>query len=131
MINRTANSRLQEVVDGSLCRQCRIVSDLLFLVATFGCLDVHVYVEDAVLEGDSHVQIIDDGQFQADIGVVEPTGTDILLYFQVGEEELVVEAQRDGTLGDRDVVRFDIPPDRVHLFSDGDALTSSRRVATH
>jgi len=78
-----------------------------------------------------HVQIIDDGQFQADVGVVEPTGTDILLYFQVGEEELVVEAQRDGTLGDRDVVRFDIPPDRVHLFSDGDALTSSRRVATH
>ena len=71
-----------------------------------------------------HIQITDSGRFTADVNVVEPTGTDMLLYVQIGDETLTIEAQRDGTLKNRDQISFDIPSDRVHLFASGDAITS-------
>ncbi|WP_224337804.1 ABC transporter ATP-binding protein [Haloprofundus halobius] len=77
-----------------------------------------------------HIDITETGQYHADVRVVEPTGTDILLYLEIGNVELIAEAQRDGTLKDRDELRFDIPDERVHLFSDGEALTSSRSELT-
>ena len=71
-----------------------------------------------------HIRIRESGRYTGDVEVVEPTGTDILLYVRVGGERLTIEAQRDGTLKNRESIRFDVPPERVHLFSDGIALTS-------
>lgn len=71
-----------------------------------------------------HIQLREGGRYQGAVKVIEPTGTDTLLYTQIGEEELIIEAQRDGTLKNSEFVELDIPPERVHLFSNGNALTS-------
>ena len=68
------------------------------------------------------VLINGEGPFEGHVNVVEPVGSDVIGYFNVGSAELTVQLERDGTLQETDDVSFDFPADSVHLFGDGKSL---------
>jgi ABC-type sugar transport system ATPase subunit len=62
------------------------------------------------------------GSFEGHVNVVEPVGSDVIGYLNVGSTELTVQLERDGTLQETNNVFFDFPTDSVHLFGDGRSL---------
>ena len=67
--------------------------------------------------------VIDEaGPVDATVNVVEPIGADVIAYLTVGDREITVQTERDGSLQEADAVSIALPPEAVHLFGDGEAL---------
>ncbi|MGE0314644.1 MAG: ABC transporter ATP-binding protein [Lautropia sp.] len=73
-----------------------------------------------------HLSIVDDALpgLRVTIGVVEPLGSDTLVYFELDGKRFVARVSPDATARPGDVVTLGFAPDRIHLFdrSDGRAL---------
>jgi len=69
-----------------------------------------------------HIELGEDGAFTGDVKVVEPIGSEVILYLEVGGIELTVETSRESDIRERSTVQFDIPLDRVHFFDDGETV---------
>ena len=66
-----------------------------------------------------HIEITQDGNFTGNINVVEPIGSDVILYLEIGDIELTVETSRGSDFKEQSNIQFDIPQDHVHFFVDG------------
>lgn len=68
------------------------------------------------------VELASDGEFTGRITVVEPTGSQTILYVDVGDVELIAEIPRRTDVQEDATIQFDIPQERVHFFIDGETV---------